>query len=91
MKTNTIPTPLQALGSFWRQPSKDEILTDDDNAIMSEETFRELKLLPNTLPAVTCLGKMWRGNLEGKDVLYWCGIGSRPGTTSIQMREIIIL
>ena len=57
------------LSKHWRQPSTEEILVDDEVALMSDETFDKLYAYNTSLPTALYTGKMWRSN----NYLRWCG------------------
>jgi len=87
---NIIPEITHPLGKHWDQPSKDNILIDDKNALMSEKDFNELKEYSCSVPSGAYEGKMWK-NYDGTNWgLVWYGESENPDNASINYRKIII-
>ena len=67
-----IPPPDLTMEPHWTQPDKKEIFFAEDIAIVSLETFNELKSFSYTYP-VLFTGKIWKGFKENTNYwyLYW--------------------
>lgn len=80
------------LGRFWEQPNLNEILIEDDNAIMTGITFSKLKNYSHSIPSGVYEGKMWRGvDRSGIDYLAWYGSSDNPDKCSINHKVIILI
>lgn len=55
-----IPPMTHPLGRHWSQPSLDEILIDDEYAVMTEATLKKLAEYSCSTPSGVYPGKMWR-------------------------------
>jgi hypothetical protein len=93
---NVIP-PLTPSDMFWEQPSADDILIDDEYAIMGCREFQELADLTLCPPEVTRVGMMWKACQCGKDHctrpawhLYWWD-ANELGTVRHERRLILIV
>lgn len=69
----TIPPITDPLGKEWPQPSLDEILIDDDCAMMTQQAQDKLRVYNGSLPSGTYTGKMWMCCLRDGYHLCWYG------------------
>lgn len=59
---NIIPRITDKLGSSWMQPNIDNILVDDESAVMDELSFAKLPNYSTTRPSGVYPGKMWKAD-----------------------------
>lgn len=96
-KKNYIPDMTSPLGKGWNQPNPRDIEIDNDNALMSTETFHKLLDYSHSIPSAAYEGKMWRGEYyennkpTGKFYLRWYGLSDKPGMITGNTRDIIIV
>lgn len=62
MSNNEIPPITDPLGKYWNQPSRENILIDDEVAMMNDDDFFKLEEYNYSLPSVRYQGKMWKRN-----------------------------
>lgn len=86
-----IPDMTDPLGQYWEQPSKENILLDETQSVMSERDFAQLYEYSTSIPAGKYVGKMWRAELSGKWFLLWYDLDADPNYLSIPHREIILI
>ena len=86
---NVIPKMLDPLGAHWSQPSRSEILVDDENAMMDWDTMYQLKTYDFSFPTGVYPGKMWKRKCGTLWYLYWYGISKDIKKCSVNSREII--
>lgn len=55
-----IPTITAPLGKDWKQPTIDEIVVDNEVAMMTQETFDLLAEYSLSIPTGKIPGKMWK-------------------------------
>lgn len=94
------------LSKYWEQPPRKNILVDDTHAVMTHQTFSELKNYSLTQPTGAYEGKMWKSRdrristLEDGNrnwvwldtwTLCWYGPDPTPGWVSNNYREILII
>ena len=65
-----IPKCVHPLSKHWDQPKNTEIEIDDIYALMSEESFEELKEYSCSIPTGVYAGKMWKAFNPLKDEWY---------------------
>jgi hypothetical protein len=93
---NIIPPVTDPMGQYWEQPDSKDIVIDDKNAIMNQETFRQLKTYSTSLPSGVYPGKMWKAEITFEDssnnywVLRWFGETEDPKKCSNNFRFIVI-
>lgn len=97
----TIPPITNPLGRHWEQPSVDEILVNEDYAVMSRSSLQKLKNYSHTNPSGVYPGKMWRAKIlvvdsPGKFRVYknqlrWYGVHPDPGYCSNNYRDILLI
>lgn len=78
----------------WVQPSRQEILVGEHEAIMPLSTLSCLREYNTTIPSGVYQGKMWRrrNHKEGaKWLLCWFGIAGPNGETEIHYRPIQVM
>jgi hypothetical protein len=98
---NVIPPITDPLGQYWEQPSREEILIDDDYALMNSQTLSRLHDYSTTDPTGVYEGKMWRGRevirqgqklcFSDRWILRWFGLSDDPGKVSYNQRIILIV
>lgn len=89
---NVIPLMTHPLGKYWEQPSLDKILIDDEYAVMTIETLKEIHDYSHSIPSGIYEGKIWRGSDDKKEwYLNWWGFGSSPEKVTHNVRKILIL
>lgn len=59
MTHNQIPLMTDPLSRFWDQPPIDGILTDEKNAIVSDEDWEKMAHYGCSIPSGTYSGKIW--------------------------------
>lgn len=100
-ETDEIPPMTDPLGAHWKQPAREEILTDGKNAVMTKATFAKLAEYSATVPSGVYPGKLWKRHDGAFDprcepsarrwLLVWFGVHSLPDRCSINWREILIV
>lgn len=99
-----IPPITDPMGRSWRQPPCEEILVDDDHALMTERTLKALPEYSGTMPTGVYPGKMWKrrdgifdaGFLKRGGIpvwkLCWYGVSEKgPDFCSINYRSILLV
>lgn len=97
-----IPPMTDPLGKYWKQPSPDEILLDDEHALMTEATFKRLAEYSCSQPSGVYPGKMWRADNAAywpekvkaglhRHWLRWFGESEDPTMCSNNSRKILIV
>lgn len=88
-----IPPITDPMGAYWNQPSRDDILVDEQYAVMTMPTFTALLEYSTSLPSGVYDGKMWRRTDRESCVnwLAWYGPSDKPGMCSISHREILLV
>lgn len=100
-----IPPMTDPLSRYWEQPKTEDILVDDTHAVMTHQTFSELKDYSLTQPTGVYSGKMWKAQRTevikrdgemyriwtGKWILCWFGLHPDPGYVSNNYREILLI
>jgi len=68
-----IPECTHPLSKHWDQPKNTDIEVDDLYALMSQQSFEELKEYSCTIPTGVYAGKMWKAHnrLNGNWYLRW--------------------
>jgi hypothetical protein len=85
-KQQYIPEMTNPLGRHWIQPNKNEMLIDENIAVMSKAAFDKLEHYECSNPSGVYSGKMWRW----KNFLMWYGIEIGNACT-IESRKIELL
>lgn len=86
---NIIPIMTHPLSSAWDQPSKENILVDDNYAVMSQTDFDKLHEYSCSIPSGVYEGKMWK--VKGKKwFLEWYSPSKVLGRCAVNAREILI-
>lgn len=86
-----IPPMTDPLGRHWRQPSRQEILIDEEHAVMTRSTFDKLAEYSTTRPTGVYPGKMWKAIYGNGAYLRWYGIvEGRPDLCSNNQRLILL-
>ncbi|MGS1073059.1 hypothetical protein [Burkholderia glumae] len=86
-----IPPITDPLGRYWRQPHRNEILIDDEHAVMTRSTFNKLAEYSTTRPTGVYPGKMWKAIYKSGAFLRWYGIvEGRPDLCSNNQRLILL-
>lgn len=91
---NEIPEMTHPLSSAWRQPSRSEILLDNDetHAYMTQHTMNQLPTYSCSKPTGVYEGKMWKGQDPNDDWwLYWFGASEKKNHCSNNIRLIVIV
>lgn len=90
---NLIPVMTHPLSKAWDQPDTNDILVDDNYALMDQHVFNSLSEYSATIPSGVYAGKMWKRD-TGKTIGWWlCWYIDTPandGTCTIMHRQIII-
>lgn len=69
-----IPQMSDPMGKYWTQPDRNNILIDDNHAVMSSHDFITLPEYSCSIPSGVYVGKMWKSNTRGGDwFLKWYG------------------
>lgn len=80
------------LGKYWDQPSRDNIVIDDDYAVMDKKTLEALYDYSRSMPTGVYPGKMWKAVMpNGKVLLRWYGESDDPTMCSNNQREILLV
>ena len=79
------------MGRCWDQPSREAILIDEKNALMTRATFLALASYDTSIPSGVYEGKMWKRAIHGGDLLCWFGSIENSNKCSINHREIILV
>jgi len=87
---NQIPPMTDPLGRFWKQPDREEILIDDNDALMTLAAFNKLADYSWSSPTGVYDGKMWKSKIDGQWFLKWFGPHPDPTQATINKRAIII-
>lgn len=92
---NTIPPITDPLGKYWHQPQTNNILIDNEYAVMSESDFKQLADYSFSQPSGVYIGKMWKAKFYPNDVetwfLCWFGRHELDGFCSNNYRAILII
>ena len=87
-----IPPMTHEYGKYWEQPKREDILLDDDCAVMTAETLNKLPQYDVTNPTGAYEGKMWRRvKSNGQFMLCWYGFSDDPKMVSINATPIYLL
>lgn len=86
-----IPPITYPMGKCWEQPHRRYIELDDTHALMSEQTFYELKEYSTTIPTGVYDGKMWKAFHKGEWYLRWYAPDVDPEMVRIEKRIILIV
>lgn len=70
--TLEIPPITDPLGR-WEQPSLDQVLVDDDCAVVTAKAFEQLLDYSRSKPTGVYPGKMWKAEFAGRWYLRWYG------------------
>lgn len=99
------PPPLDSpfgAGS-WKQPRREDVLIDDDHALLTVEDFNALPEYSCSIPTGAFPGKMWRRHDGAHDMsararghtpvwmLCWYGYTSDPKQLSINRRRVLLV
>lgn len=89
---NVIPAIIDPMGSYWQQPKRDNILIDDQHAVMGKKDFEALLEYSSSTPSGVYEGKMWRRQVAGGDwYLCWFGYSEKgPNVCSNNYRKILL-
>lgn len=96
---NYIPDMVHPLSKGWlKQPNRENIVIDDQYALMSQKDFDTLAEYSTSIPTGVYEGKMWKAHkyelIDDKKVwhwfLCWFGLSNLPGKVSNNMREILL-
>ena len=85
-KSNFIPEMTDPLSRYWKQPDRESIRLDNNNAYMSWDTAMKLADYTGSMPTGAYTGKMWRNG----DWLVWFG-KEIEGYVYSHFRRIVIL
>jgi hypothetical protein len=89
---NTIPPITNPLGRAWEQPAVDQILVDDDVAMMTEDAFQKLLEYSHSTPTGVYPGKMWKARRSGVWYLRWYSADDgHPDGLPTPYRQIIVI
>jgi hypothetical protein len=88
---NEIPVITEPLGRYWEQPSIKDILIDDNYAVMTESTLKQLKDYSRSQPTGVYGGKMWRAGEGNLWYLKWWDNPDENDMCKGNVREILIL
>jgi len=55
-----VPEITDPLGNYWDQPPREDILMDNETAVVTRKTFELLHNYSHSWPTGTYSGKMWR-------------------------------
>jgi hypothetical protein len=89
---NTIPPITDPLGEYWDQPNRDDILIDDEWALMTQDTLGRLMEYSMSYPTGVYDGKMWKfRTFSGVWYLRWYGPSDQPGKYSINSRKVLLV
>lgn len=88
-----IPKMTHPLSSAWRQPSRSDILLDDEFAYMTEKTLNELPTYSCSIPTGVYEGKMWKsGGNRAPWALCWFVTSSKdPNKCSVRFKPVKIV
>lgn len=56
---------------MWCQPKREDILVDEEFAVMSQETFEALMEYSRSIPTGAYDGKMWKRLQQHRTLLCW--------------------
>lgn len=88
---NTIPDMVDRLGFYWKQPNREDVLTDDTYAVMSENDFKCLPDYSYSQPSGVYNGKMWKHkNRDGTWSLHWYTPSLEVNMCKTEIREILV-
>lgn len=59
---NIIPKITDKRGMLWKQPHRRYIEIDEEYALMTKQTFEDLREYSVTIPSGEYEGKMWKAN-----------------------------
>jgi hypothetical protein len=86
-----IPPITDPLGCHWRQPAREDVLVDDERAVLSCGTYQQLEEHSSTIPSGVFPGKMWKAMYGDRAYFRWFGIvDERTDVCSNNEREIRI-
>jgi len=99
---NIIPPMTDPMGRHWNQPSRDEILIDDEYALMTESTMKRLAEYSCSTPSGVYPGKMWRVDYQSycpdlvkqgkhRHWLRWFGLHPDPNIVTNHYRKILLV
>lgn len=88
---NIIPDMIHPLSRSWKQPSRKSILIDDTNALMEEQTAKNLLEYSTSIPSGVYDGKMWKAKRGDSWFLKWYSPSEDPKKCAINTREIIFI
>lgn len=93
MNTIEIPPITDPLGKYWDQPSQEEILVDENHAVMTPATMSKLSNYGHTNPTGCYAGKMWRRAPNSKEpgLFCWMSPDPDPGYIQINVRPILLV
>ena len=92
MRENKIPEITNPLGRAWKQPALENVLVDNDFALMSEDDFGLLYEYSTSIPSGVYEGKMWKRHCTDGWMLGWYGFEDAEGkTVSTNFRELLIV
>ena len=88
-----IPPITDPMGRHWDQPPREDILVDDEHAVMTASTFTALLEYSSSIPSGVYDGKMWRRHDYGDclDLLMWFGPSDDPGKCKVNSRIILLV
>jgi len=92
--SNTIPPITDPMGKHWSQPSLEEILIDDNHALMTPSTFSRLSEYNTTNPSGVYPGKMWKRKTSSPNqrfYLMWYDACDDPKMCAILHRRILLV
>lgn len=100
--SDEIPPIADLIGKHWKQPPVDQILIDDEIALMTESTMKQLAEYNCSTPSGVYPGKMWRVDNAAyhpdkvkagihRHWLRWFGNSEKPGYVSNHARKIILV
>lgn len=77
----------------WTQPNANDIVIDDRYAVMSLETFNQLKDYSRSYPTGVSFGKMWKCAKYDRSTwwLLWYHETNNPTMAGTAVREILIV
>lgn len=89
---NTIPTMTDPLSLHWKQPDIEDVLIDDDFALMAKIDFKKLLEYSTTIPTGVYEGKMWKRRCTDGWMLGWYGFEDAEGkSVSTNFRELLLV
>lgn len=90
--TLEIPPITDPKGKHWEQPPLDQILVDDDCAVVTERAFKALLEYSTSTPTGVYPGKMWKARQGMVWYLRWYGLDDgHPAGLPTYTKQIYIV